>query len=251
MQKTEISTTPRPNTFSVPSNVEGWKSISLSPDLRVIVHEERPIWSAATEAQVEAIWSQAKQARPRLFNGRIFCADRIEPDCIMGHWTEYRLALAQMTDPLIFGDRPLQQLAVCGLLHCPEGVVLARRNPSSIYLGGCWQSPPAGTVESRTETGVVSLSDQILAEAKEELGLDKTELIVGNPRIAMIHGRTRIVDIGIPLTTSLPFTALERRWRDNANTEYDLITCIPMTESHQWRLRKDILPTTQTLLQQL
>ena len=251
MQKTGISATPQPDMFSVPSNVEGWESIPLSPHLRITVHRQRPALSEATEARIEAIWSQAKQARPRLFNGRIFCADRIEPDCIMGHWTEYRLALAQMMEPLIFGDRPLQQLAVCGLLQCPEGVILARRSPSSLYLGGWWQSPPAGTVESRTDTDTVTLSEQILAEAQEEIGLDEAELTVGSPRLAVIHGRTRIVDIGRPLATSLPFAALERRGRDNANTEYDRIACIPLTELDQWRVRRDMLPTTRALLQQL
>ncbi|NHN88212.1 phosphohydrolase [Acetobacter conturbans] len=242
--------------FTLPSDLTDWRSVSLSPHLSVVVTQNRPVLAAETEARIDAIWTRARAARPRLFNGRIFCADQIAPDRITGHWTEYRLALAQMTEPLIFGERPLHQLAVCGLLRCADGLILARRNPASLYLGGFWQSPPAGTVEARTEDNQVShnqvsLAAQILAEAEEELGLSPSELTVGVPRLAVIHGRTRIVDVGVPLITPLSFTAVHERWASHANREYDRLELVPDPMKAAWSRRDDILPTTRLLLDML
>ncbi|AQS84840.1 MAG: phosphohydrolase [Acetobacter aceti] len=229
-------------------DLRDWRCEELQPDVRLIVNESEPELTPDVERHVQAIWDKARALRPKLFNGRIFCMDRIAPDRIEGHWTEYRRALAQMAEPTIFGDTPLHQLAVCGLLRCADGVVLGRRHPSSLYLGGFWQSPPAGTVEMRKEAQSFSLADQILAEAEEEVGLTHHDVSVSAPRLAVTHSRTAIVDIGVPLTTPLSFTAVQDRWMSHANREYDRLTVISDDQIEDWRLREDVLPTTRALL---
>lgn len=227
----------------------GWQSLGLDSTFHVIVREERPERTAATERAVERLWADARAARPGLFNGRIFSADRITSGHVTGHWTDYRHALAQMMEPTLFGDSPVRQLAVCGLLRCADGLVLGRRNPASLYLGGFWQSPPAGTVESRNGDDTVDLAGQLLAEAEEELGLLLTELEVGLPRLAVTHTRTLIVDIGLPLATSLDFQTLKARWKQTRNTEYERLELIPDRDLKSALLdRSDILPTTRHLL---
>ncbi|NHO31222.1 phosphohydrolase [Acetobacter fallax] len=228
-----------------------WSCMALSPDLIVVSSGEPRLFSAGIEARVDTIWAGAKAARPALFNGRVFCADRVTPERIEGHWTDYRHALAQIEDPLIFGDRPLRQLAVCGGLRCSGGFVIARRAPLSLYLGGFWQSPPAGTVESRDGCDDISLADQIAAEAGEEIGLTRDELEIGHPLIAVTHMATQIVDIGIPLTTRLSFDEIRRRWSTKGNREYDQLALIADGESSAWRGREDILPTTRRLFEVL
>lgn len=228
--------------------LQDWRHEALYPDVRLIVNESEPVLTPDVEHRVQTIWDDACASRPRLFNGRIFCMETITPERIEGYWTEYRRALAQMADPTIFGDTPLHQLAVCGLLRCADGIVLGRRTPSSLYLGGFWQSPPAGTVEMREDGLSLSLTEQILAEAEEELGLTQHDVSVGSPRLAVTHSRTAIVDIGIPLMTTLSFTAVREKWLSRANKEYDQLAVISDDQIGNWRLRNDVVPTTGILL---
>ncbi|GBR00936.1 hypothetical protein AOE01nite_28470 [Acetobacter oeni] len=225
----------------------GWTEMKLLPGLTVVTGAAGPAFSDAVEARVTAIWDEAKAARPELFNGRIFSADRLMPGRIGGHWTDYRHALAQMRDPLIFGDRPLRQLAVCGALRCADGFVMARRAASSLYLGGFWQSPPAGTVEARDGDDSVCLADQIAAEAEEELGLTREDLEIGEPLLAVTHTGTHIVDIGIPLRTPLSGDEVRERVSARGNGEYDRIAVISDAERRDWEGRRDVLPTTRKL----
>ncbi|BCI67106.1 phosphohydrolase [Acetobacter aceti] len=233
---------------SVVHDLLGWRCEELRPDVRVIVNESEPALTPDVEQRVQTIWDDSRAHRPTLFNGRIFCMERITPDCIEGYWTEYRRALAQMADPTIFGDTPLHQLAVCGLLRCADGIILGRRHPSSLYLGGFWQSPPAGTFEMREKGQPLSLAHQILAEAEEELGLTSQDVSAGAPRLAVTHSRTAIVDIGIPLMTSLSFAVVREKWLSGANREYDQLTVITDDQIDNWRQRGDVLPTTRALL---
>ncbi|MFT8897253.1 MAG: phosphohydrolase [Acetobacter sp.] len=229
-------------------DLQGWHYEELHPDVRLIVNEAEPALTPDVEQRVQAIWEDSRARRPKLFNGRIFCMKSITPDCVEGYWTEYRRALAQMVDPTIFGETPLHQLAVCGLLRCADGIVLARRHPASLYLGDFWQSPPAGTVEMRKEGQRLSLADQLLAETEEELGLMACEVSIGPPRLAVIHARTAIVDIGISLTTPLSFAALREKWQAGGNREYDQLTVISDDQLGNWCRRKDVIPTTRILL---
>ncbi|NHN84647.1 phosphohydrolase [Acetobacter musti] len=232
-----------------------WSCLPLSPGLTVVATAEAPCLPEDVEARVEAIWTEARSVRPGLFNGRIFCADRLTPDRIEGHWDEYRRALAQIREPGLFGDRPLRQLAVCGALLCPEGVVIARRAPSALYFGGFWQSPPAGTVESRGGCDDLCddlcLADQIAAEAEEELGLTRDMLEIGPPLLAVVHAGSEVVDIGIRLETGLSCEEIRRRWEGCGNREYDRISVLSPGERSCWRDRGDVLPTTRRLLEMI
>lgn len=233
---------------NVVHDLQDWRCEQLHPDVRLLVHKSEPVLTPDVEQRVQAIWDDSCTLRPGLFNGRIFCMERITPDCIEGYWTEYRRALAQIADPTIFGETPLHQLAVCGLLRCADGVVLARRHPASLYLGGFWQSPPAGTVEMREEGQMLSLANQLLAETEEELGLMACDVSIGPPRLAVIHARTAIVDIGISLTTPLSFAALREKWKAGGNREYDQLTVISDDQLGNWCRREDVIPTTRILL---
>lgn len=233
----------------LPAALTRWHCLPLSPDVTVATACTRPTLPPATEARVEAIWQRAVRERPALFNGRVFCTDRVTPDRIEGHWTEYRRALAQLREPGIFAQRPLHQLAVCGALYCPDGLVLARRAPFSLYLGGFWQSPPAGTVEARTGQDTVNLPEQLRAEAQEELGLIGTDLEVGAPLVAVTHPDTHVVDIGLCLRTPLTFPEIITRWKENANREYDRLMVLTPRQMRDPAAWPQVLPTTLRLVE--
>ncbi|MBO1359695.1 phosphohydrolase [Acetobacter sacchari] len=245
-----------PEASATNHDFSAWTCIRLSPRLTIHANGKQPVLPSETEACVTGIWDDARRIRPTLFNGRIFCADAISTDRIDGHWTEYRRAFAQIRRPGLFGPRPLRQLAVCGVLFCPEGLVLARRQRDAAYLGGFWQSPPAGTVEARASAAGdsstdINLAAQILAEAEEELGLGAENLTVGPPVIAVTHAHTEIVDICVSLTTALPFAEIESLWRRSGDREYEQITVVAEAERSDWLSRPDLIATTRLAVEMM
>lgn len=153
-----------------------------------------------------------------------------------------------MKNPALFPQLRLQPLAVIGLLETPQGYVLGRRHPSSLYQGNFWQSPPAGSIERRGDSPEVNLAEQLMAEAEEELGLKAENLTIGAPQLIARHPRTRILDIGIPMRTPLSFRDVEIVWKQAANQEYDQLALVPPTDVEQWLNRPDLLPTSRALL---
>ncbi|MFT9330797.1 MAG: NUDIX hydrolase [Acetobacter persici] len=232
----------------IPSFSGQWPLLRLSPSCIISVTDHAPRYTADAEAEITRIWAAACLKTPALFNGCVFSANRVTRTEISGHWTEYRAVLAQMKNPALFPHLRLQPLAVIGLLETPEGFVLGRRHPSSLYQGNFWQSPPAGSIERRGDSTDVHLGEQLLAEAEEELGLPTESLSVGPPCLIARHPGTRILDIGIPMRTPLSFSAVEARWKQSANQEYDQLALVPRQTVKEWLDRPDLLPTSRALL---
>ncbi|WP_259650036.1 NUDIX domain-containing protein [Gluconacetobacter diazotrophicus] len=225
-----------------------WPSIALDSGLTVRVAGHMPDLPAPVAAEVEAIWRERQAANPALFNGRVFTADRLTARGIVGHWTTYQRVLAQMTRPTLYPALRLKPLAVTGILHAPDGIVLGRRAPHSTYLAGWWQTPPAGSVESRHGENKVDLTAQILAEAQEELGLAPDMLTVAGPVRATRHPATRIVDIGIRLDTALPFDRVLQGWHAGGNDEYDRLAIVKPNQNPEDVVGPHILPGTREYL---
>ncbi|MBS0959485.1 NUDIX hydrolase [Acetobacter thailandicus] len=225
-----------------------WPVLPLFPACDIKVTQPPGTLSPEIQTEASHIWAKACEARPELFNGCVFSADHVSRTCITGHWTEYRLVLAQMKNPSLFSKLKLNPLAVTGLLRTPQGYVLGRRHPSSVYQGNFWQSPPAGSIEKREASDAVNLKEQLLAEAEEELGLPPDSIEVSSPRLIVRHPGTRILDVCLYMTTHLTFDAVETCWKQSGNTEYDQL--ILLTDQHiaQWAKRPDLLPTSKALL---
>ncbi|MCQ8277230.1 NUDIX hydrolase [Acetobacteraceae bacterium KSS8] len=183
----------------------------------------------AESETADRIWAEARSDRPGLFDGKVFVADRVSPDHVSGYWTRYRFLYAQLRHPELFPPPHLRALAVNGVLHCRDGIVLGRRGPDAVYRPGCWQAVPAGSVEART-SDAVDITEQLMAELEEEIGLVADETGPVTPIVAMEHPGGRVVDIGCFVATSLPFAAIEHGWRDRGNTEYDALRVIASSE---------------------
>jgi len=227
---------------------QNWTLTTLSPDIAVTCHEPPTVTDPVLEQGIEAIWQETRQKHPGLYNGRVFCLSDLTENTLPGFWCEYRWVLAQMRSPELAAQLRLRSLAVTALLICPEGVVLGRRNPKSLYLPGYWQGVPAGSVEARPGDETIDLKAQLLAELEEEIGLREAVSISG-PFLACEHDTTHIVDLGFAIRTSLGFAAIETAWRARANDEYDALECHPWHEIAP--LTSRVLPTTRALLERL
>jgi hypothetical protein len=227
----------------------GWHVIPLGPHPTVAAVRPMPVLESVLEAEVAAIWDTERRARPSLFNGRLFSADRIEPDRIEGHWTEYRRILAQIRRPDLFARLQLRSLAVNGLLRCADGFVLGRRQAGAVYLPGAWQAAPAGSVEDRGDEGL-DLPAQLRAELREELGLEWADIEDSRTLLAVEHPGSRVVDVGFLLRSPLRFDEVVARHRAGGNEEYDRLQLVRTAEaSHLMHALGDqLLPTARELL---
>lgn len=209
-----------------------------------------PVLPPALEAEVSAIWADERRRRPSLFNGRVFCADWIAPDRIAGHWTEYCRVLAQMRRPALFDSLQIRSLAVNGLLECADGLLLGRRHGDAVYLAGCWQAAPAGTVEARSGHDL-DLAHQLLEELREELGLEAGDIVQMRPVAAIEHAETHVVDVGFLLRTPLSFAEVVARHRSGGNGEYDCLQRVGMTEIDHFlqAAGPTLLPSARILMQ--
>ena len=202
------------------------------------------------EQEVASIWATERALRPDLFNGRVFCADRIAPDRIAGHWTEYRRVLAQMRRPALFDRFGIRALAVNGLIECLDGLVLGRRQPGAVYLPGFWQAPPAGNVEMRNGVTTIDLASQLLAELHEELGLQPAEAQDIRAVAAIEHAGTHVVDVGFLLRTPLSFTEMEARRVLAGNGEYDALRVVAPDDVPRFlaEVEELLLPSARILM---
>ncbi|CAI3922663.1 unnamed protein product [Commensalibacter communis] len=222
-----------------------WETIFLDSALAITIIPNPQILSIELKNQVEDIWEEKRKLFPYLFNGRIFNVQELTPNLITGYWTEYKYVLAQTERLELYSELAIRSLAVIGLIQCPQGFIIGKRTNKSVYLPGYWQSAPAGTVESRDKNDNIDLTQQLLAEANEELGLNIFHLT--NPKIisATEHTNTHIIDVGILLKTELSFEEITSLWKNNNNPEYDeLCCCASYTD-----LPENTLPTTRFLVE--
>ena len=185
-----------------------------------------PGLDAETERIVAGHW-RAANAERRLFNGRVFSADAVTPDEIAGHWTEFRRATAQMRDPSLSKVLQIRNLAVCGMLVCPDGVAIARREPTASYQPGVWQLPPAGSVDFGAATpGGADWRHALFAELREELGIEAEEVRRLSP-LCLVQHPSGVLDMGVRIDTDLSAEAILSRHRALGNEEYQQLQVLP------------------------
>ncbi|NPD69079.1 hypothetical protein HN018_13420 [Lichenicola cladoniae] len=226
-----------------------WTSTRLDAKVRLVVDRTAPTLPAEIEAMIAAFWAEQCALRPSLFNGRVFCADRVTASEIGGHWTEYRRTFAQLLQPSLFPLLSIRALAVNGLVECADGLILGRRQPGSIYLPGCWQAAPAGNVEAR-EDDSLDLEDQLLAELQEELGLGRDDVDLLRAVAAIEHGVSHVIDVGFLLRTRLDFAQVRERHAQSGNDEYDVLRLVPVAGIEQFVAETGpaLLPSARILI---
>ena len=188
-----------------------------------------PVLPAPIEAQVAAHWAAALTART-LFNGSVFCADRISATVIEGHWTEYRRLIAQIADPALFATLQVRALAVCGAVCGPGGVVAGRREAGSVYQAGWWQLPPAGSVDSSAARGdTADWRAALLGELHEELGVAAAE-VRGLRPLCLVQHASGVLDLGVRIDVGLTVAELLAAHAAAPHREYDRVMVAPPGE---------------------
>ncbi len=200
--------------------------------MQLRIERELPALPPQLDAVVGAYWEVALRTRP-LFNGPVFCADRLTPDCIFGHWTEYRRLLAQIAEPGLFSQLGVRALAVCGAVCTPDGVVVARREPRSVYQPGMWQLPPAGSVDQAAAVpGGADWRTALLQELDEELGLTEADTTRLRP-LCLVQHPSGVLDLGVQIDTVLGVSDIKAAQAGARHQEYDRVLVAPAGELAQ------------------
>ncbi len=224
-----------------------WKTIPLKSNCSIEILDKKVFFHSDINKKIEYIWNLKKRENPNLFNGRVFTVTNLSDIKITGFWTEYKFIVAQMKNHQFYQELNLQPLAITGLIRCPEGFILGKRNNHAIYMSNYWQTCPAGSIESRNQDNNINLIDQLFAELQEELGLDKTYFQQPILINATTHPETHIIDLGFSLKTNLSFENIRHHWIDKGNTEYDELICI----SNPITLPNPIIPTAKNLIKEI
>ena len=224
----------------------------MEAGLRLRITREMPPLPFALDRAVDAHWEAARR-RSRLFNGRVFCADRITPSEIEGHWTEYRRITAQMADHALVPQLRVRSLAVCGVVLGPDGVAVGRREPRAAYQPGEWQLPPAGSVDVNAATpGGADWRRALHAELLEELGLLPGDIRDMRP-LCLVQHPSGVLDMGVRIDTALGADAIMARQRGAKDQEYDrMIVCPPdQVEARVAAMGGMLVPPARAFLEHL
>ena len=238
--------------FAGSSHDGGWPTLDVAPGISVRITRAMPPLDPALDAAVERHWLAARR-RHDLFNGQVFCADRVGPDLIEGHWTEYRRQVAQFADPTLAAALGLRCLAVCGAVCGPDGVVLGRRDPGALYQPGEWQLPPAGSVDRGAERGdSADLRTALLAELQEELGIGADAVEAIRPLCLVTHP-SGVLDLGLQVTTRLTGAEILAARQAHGNQEYATLAVIPPGDIPAYTAARHgtLVPTAHELLRRI
>lgn len=200
---------------------------------RFVVLPKSEALSPSLEDVVEEIWQAERRRRgSKLFNGTLFSVDELTDGAVAGRFVEYRRFLAQVHRPELFLELQVRPLAVTGLLQNTEGLFFGRRNPGAAQQPDRWELVPAGGIDASTLTdgSEVEPGEQILAELKEEVGLDRAS--VATPRLVAFCEETEhhVFDLVWKLETSVESMAVRKAHAQLGNPEHVQILCVSWKE---------------------
>lgn len=211
------------------------------------------------EEVVNQIWDENLQKSGNtLFDGQIFSVSKITPDYIEGFGLPYRYFFAQKVMPDLSKTIKIQPLAVTGILQIENSWVAGRRSNITVTQdAGLWEFVPSGSVDMNQlfEIDNKTLTQQILEEAREELGVDPELLQVKFANLFIEDEITFVIDCVFFLSTELTFSELSSIHREFGTDEYSELELIgrgkKMENYDNKKGNFDLSATSQYLLSKL
>lgn len=179
---------------------------------------------------VDRLWQGALASTDNnLFDGTILSVSQITETAIIVQHSSYRYFYAQQAVPSLFNVLNVRPLACSGVLHCKDGLVIARRAPDVFLDPGYWELAPSGTMDSEAvdARGNVDFSSFLLRELQEELSIEPKEAHVRGVVGLYEHLHAHGIDIAMEIETKLSATEVRNRFSAKENPEYDAIDIVP------------------------
>jgi hypothetical protein len=206
----------------------GQAAFTVDRRIEIVLGDDPPTVPPELEPGIAAAWSVAqRRAGGQLFNGRVFSVESAEPDRVVGHLVDYRLAVAAFGDPLIRAALNIRPLSVAGVLRTPDGLLFGRRCEAATHEAGFWQMPPAGSLGAgAVRGGTVQPERQLRRGVEDELGLSWSAISRCRPFGMVVHARTGAHDLGMVLDTELGFDEIEAAWRAGGSAAYTALRVV-------------------------
>ena len=115
-----------------------------------------------------------------------------------------------------------QVVAVCCATECPQGFIVEKRSARVAALPGMWHVCPAGSLQPPNGP-----FETLLAEAREELGLERDELREVRCVGMLYNEHSGVYQLACSMTTSVPLVEIEARLR-SGRWEQDGFVCAPV-----------------------
>lgn len=115
-----------------------------------------------------------------------------------------------------------QVVAVCCATECPQGFIIEKRSARVAALPGMWHVCPAGSLQPPNGPHAT-----LLAEAREELGLQAAELRDVRCVGMLYSEHSGVYQLACSMSTEVPLTEIEARLR-SGRWEQDGFVCAPV-----------------------
>jgi hypothetical protein len=220
----------------------------LDPNFEIVVVDAPTLPPQYIET-VQAIWDMREDSDINRLDGRIFCVTEINSSQISGYCSDYRFLFAQYRYPELAKSWTVRPLAVSGALFCSDGLVIGLRSKGNVLQSESqWELAPSGGIEpgSHDEVTKASCLDQILIEAKEELGWGGSPLKARLQNVLFEDSDSHVVDLLATLETYEPLETVRKYHANTGTAEYQSLGCLSLTNG---KIETADLPESASLVE--
>lgn len=194
----------------------------------------------------EAEWARRCAANPRLFNGPMLSAERINPEAgtIVARRAWYK--------QLVLGVPDVRLLAVMGVVVARRErgdlcTLIGKRSHNTRLYGGRWELAPAGGLDPVPERRMTRamILQQLAEETREELGV-KAKARSADVVALVQNGESRSVDVVVRIEPEASVETLRARLPERASWEYDRLTWLPLAQAGGFIARQRTRMTPQS-----
>ncbi len=196
---------------------------------------------------VDVIWKEEKERRgSSLTDGVLFAIEEKKETRLGLKKCPYRFFVAKLRKPELFKNRPLRSLAISGMVRFENSVLFGLRSKSVTQFPGMWELVPSGGIaqDAMTKDGALSYQKQILAELKEELGIDQSAVLSVTPFLFIENTDLNHFDIGVEIRVRSLKTTQPR------SNEYQEIKTVPLSSINEFLKTHQVIEASEGLLRQ-
>lgn len=223
------------------------KTMPLSHDFSIFVENTPSLWGNL-ESKINELWAQFRE--PHMFDSPIAILLNHSPSRLVVSFINYRFLWAQTRYPECFSVGRIFPLSVSGILFCPEGIVLGKRQASVLQYPEYWECIPSGglSVECFQNPNLLSAQKQLELELLEEGGIYEIEYLLS--QALCYDPLTCTYDIVLLVKTDLSFADILFKFHNLTNKEYQNLSVVRLNEVDNFISSHQCLPLSIHLLKQ-
>ena len=196
----------------------GSSGVSLIMEIPRLTLVDAPDFSAAQREEVDRVWEESLAVNDSLFDGPMTFVRRITDASIEVFSGTYRFWYVQYLGKVDLG---VSALAVSGVIHIGERLLVCRRGEGVSQHPEQWElAPSGGVVLSAEESQEGTFLTQLQAEAREELNLSESDLDAPRALAIVADHKSCVIDVVIEMRCALSASEFEERWSARASHEY-------------------------------